>query len=129
MKRLMLIAIIAGAIVPVACSKRPSGPTDEIVMHPVSVGEKTDLYEVVAPNELKLAEGVRAEIVDGHLGKRCAMVLRKKTGRPGDTWNAVVLVRPRAIASPQTITPNIRPAQVAAPTVKEFRAAARYLDR
>lgn len=83
MKKLLLIAVIVSAIVPIACSKQPSQPTDEIVVYPATVGDKNELYEVEATNRLKLAPGVRAEVVEGPGGRKNAILLRRANGATG----------------------------------------------
>jgi hypothetical protein len=83
MKRLVAMAVVSGVGLLGACSKQSSSTTDEIRMYPVVVGEKTELYEVVAPNELKLAPGVKFQVVPGPGGKNNAIVLQKPNGETG----------------------------------------------
>jgi len=83
MKRLVALAVLVGAGVLGACSNRPSPTTNEVPMYPVVVGEKTELYEVVGPKELKLAPGVKVQVVDGPSGKNSAIVLLKPNGGVG----------------------------------------------
>lgn len=81
MKRLVAMAIIVAAGVLGACSKQSS--TNEVSIFPVVVGEKTELYEVVAPNELKLAAGVTFKVVPGPGGKNNGIVLLRPNGATG----------------------------------------------
>ncbi len=84
MKRLVAIAVIVGAGVLGGCSTKRSSPTtSEVPMYPVVVGEKTELYEVVAPNELKLAPGVTFHVVPGPGGKNNGIVLLRQNGDIG----------------------------------------------
>jgi hypothetical protein len=55
----------------------------EIHMFPAVVGEKTELYEVVAHNELKLAPGVKTKVVDGPSGKNSGIILLRPNGSVG----------------------------------------------
>jgi len=79
MKRLVAISIIIGVLG--ACATRPS-PTG---MVPLVVGATTPLYEVVAPNELKLAPGVTFQTVTitGSFGTRNGIVLLMPNGDTG----------------------------------------------
>jgi hypothetical protein len=77
MKSLLPMAVILGTLG--ACSTS----TNDIVMFPVSVGTKTPLYEVVASNKLKLAPGVKFQVVDGPCGKNSAIMLLKPNGGLG----------------------------------------------
>jgi hypothetical protein len=80
MKVFMTIAVLI--VVLGACAKQPA--TDEIVtLKPVVAGEKNDLYEVVAPNKLRLAPGVRFQTVAGPGGNGQGMVLRRPNGEAG----------------------------------------------
>lgn len=83
MKKLVAIAIIVNAIILGACKKHPSPTTDEVRIFPAVVGEKTELYEVVAPNSLRLAPGVKLQVVEGAGGKKNGMVLLKSNGEIG----------------------------------------------
>src|SRR5262245_57698187 len=83
MKRLVAMAVILGAGLLGACSKQSSSTTDEILMYPVVVGEKTELYEVLTPNELKLAPGVKFQVVPGPGGNNNAIVFQKPNGDIG----------------------------------------------
>lgn len=79
MRVLVAMAAIAGTCVLAACSKQP--PPTEI--YPVVVGEKTDLYQVVGRNDLKLAPGVRIKVVEGPHGKSTAFLLLRPNGTTG----------------------------------------------
>ncbi len=52
-------------------------------MYPVVVGEKTDLYEVLGPNELKLAAGVKIKVLKGPRGEKNGFVLLRQNGGVG----------------------------------------------
>jgi hypothetical protein len=56
---------------------------NEIAIFPVVVGTKTDLYEVVAPNELRLAPGVKFQLVESATGKNSGWVLLRPNGETG----------------------------------------------
>ncbi len=77
------IAVVALAVAVGGCPKRSSGPAQEVTLSAAKVGTKTDLFEVVAPNELKLAPGVRFEPSDGPCGKGSAIVLMRPNGETG----------------------------------------------
>jgi len=81
MKRLTAIVILvcAGAL---GSCKRPS-QNEEIVLSPAKVGDKTDLYEVVATNKLKLAPGVTMQPTTGPCGDSSAMLLMRQNGELG----------------------------------------------
>jgi hypothetical protein len=83
MKGLVAVVAILGAGVFGACSKQSSPITREVTMVPAVVGEKTALYEVVAPNTLRLPPGVRFEVADGPCGKNSAIVLLRPNGETG----------------------------------------------
>ena len=63
------------------CKKQPA-PTI-VRMYPVVVGEKTDLYEVVGPNQLKLAPGVKIKVLKGPHGEKNGFVLMRPNGGLG----------------------------------------------
>jgi hypothetical protein len=50
------------------------------VMYQAVVGTKTDLFEVVSPTELKLAPGVKSQIVAGPCGPKSGIVFLKNNG-------------------------------------------------
>ena len=52
-------------------------------MAPVDVGTRTPDYEVISPTELKLAPGVRLEMLDAAPGQSRAFVLRRADGGLG----------------------------------------------
>jgi hypothetical protein len=82
-KRLSAMMALLSVGVLGACATRSSPTTNEIVMFPVVVGTKTPLYEVVAPNELKLAPGVRFEVVKNADGNNNGLVLLRPNGTVG----------------------------------------------
>jgi len=81
MKRLTAIVVLVCAGVLGSC-KRPS-ETGEIVLSPAKVGQKTDLYEVVKTNQLKLAPGVTMQPTVGPCGDSSAMLLMRQNGELG----------------------------------------------
>ena len=82
MKSLMAM-VMASAGVFGACASRPSPTINAIDMYPVVVGSKTPLYEVVAPNALKLAPGVTFEVTEGPCGESSGFVLMRPNGGIG----------------------------------------------
>jgi hypothetical protein len=60
-----------------------SSQTNEVVMAPMDVGTKTPDYEVVSPTELKLAPGVKLEVLKDAGGQINGFVLRKNDGGLG----------------------------------------------
>lgn len=60
-----------------------SPPPTEIVMAPVEVGTKTPDYEVISPTQLKLAAGVKLEVLKDADGQNKGFVLRKASGALG----------------------------------------------
>lgn len=84
MKNLIAMAVIVGTGLLGGCSKQSSTTTDETPMYQMTVGEKTDLYEVVAPNALQLADGVKFKVVGGPGGgKENGIVLMRPNGEIG----------------------------------------------
>jgi hypothetical protein len=53
------------------------------VMYPAVVGTKTDLFEVVSSTELKLAPGVKSQIVAGPCGPKSGIVFQQIGGGGG----------------------------------------------
>jgi hypothetical protein len=81
MKRILVaIAALAGTTILAACSKEPPPPTE---IYPVVVGEKTELYEVMGRNDLKLAPGVKVQVAPGPGGADSAFVLLRPNGTTG----------------------------------------------
>jgi ABC-type glycerol-3-phosphate transport system substrate-binding protein len=81
MKRLVATAAIASVLG--GCSKSPSPTTTEVTMYRAAVGAKTPLFEVVAPNELRLEPGVRFQVVEGPGGTNSGIVLFRANGDIG----------------------------------------------
>jgi len=79
MKTLVATVLLVAALALDGCSKEPQ----ETVMYPADVGAKTDLFEVVAPNQLQLAPGVRFSVVKGHQGQSSGIVLLRQNGDIG----------------------------------------------
>ncbi len=52
-------------------------------MYRAAVGAKTPLFEVVAPNELRLEPGVRFQVVEGPGGTNSGIVLFRANGDIG----------------------------------------------
>jgi hypothetical protein len=80
MRVLVATAAIAGTCVLAGCSKQPPTTTE---MYSVVVGEKTDLYEVVGRNELKLAANVKVKAVQGPGGSDSGMLVLRANGTTG----------------------------------------------
>ncbi|PYK84556.1 MAG: hypothetical protein DME28_08935 [Verrucomicrobia bacterium] len=83
MKTTLGIMLALSVSVLVACSKRSSGTADLIPIYPVKVGEKTDFYEVVGPNDVKFAEGVKIKLVPEAGGKSNGFVFMRPNGEIG----------------------------------------------
>jgi hypothetical protein len=69
---MMLIA----AIMLAGCARPQTASVVEVEMAPLEVGTKTPDYEVVAPNALQLAPGVRTEPVKDANGNQGFVVMR-----------------------------------------------------
>jgi hypothetical protein len=80
MKRFVAMAVLVVFLFG-PCKKQPA-PTI-VEMYPVVVGQKTDLYEVLGPNELKLAPGVKIKVVKGPRGEKNGFVLMRPNGGLG----------------------------------------------
>ena len=66
-KRVAMAAVLTGMLG--GCHEQPV-PTPKVVeMSPVEVGTRTNDYEVLGPNDLKLATGVRAQVVEDANGQ------------------------------------------------------------
>ena len=81
MKSLVVMALVVAASVLGPCKSNQQPKV--VPMYPVVVGEKTDLYEVVSPNELKLAPGVKIKVLKGPNGKKSGFVLMRPNGGLG----------------------------------------------
>ena len=77
----IMLALSIGVLV--ACSKRSSGTADIIPIYPIKVGEKTDLYEVIAPNDVKFADGVKIKFVPEPGGQNNGFVFMRPNGEVG----------------------------------------------
>lgn len=81
-----------------ACDRQPPPPTTtttttpppttppaitEVVMAPLDVGTRTADFEVMSPTTLKLAPGVKLEMVEGPEGQNNGFVLRRNDGGLG----------------------------------------------
>jgi hypothetical protein len=96
---LMLIA----AVLLAGCAKPQAAKLVEVEMAPLEVGTKTPDYEVVAPNALQLAPGVRTEPVKDANGNQGFVVMRDNNnggfiscgciGATTSTWNAAAPAR------------------------------------
>jgi len=75
MKRLLLLTVVL--VIAVSCKPRKE------VMYRAVVGTKTDLFEVVSSKELKLAPGVKSQIVGGPCGPRSGIALLRQNGTVG----------------------------------------------
>ena len=75
MPKLLLLTVILGFLG--SCAHRKQ------VLYPAVVGSKTDLFEVVSSKELKLAPGVKAQIVPGPCGPKSGIMLQRENGAGG----------------------------------------------
>jgi hypothetical protein len=76
----MAMAMVAVVSVLDGCAKQSAPPITEVVMAPVDVGTKTPDYEVVSPTELKLAPGVKLQVLQGAGGQNNGFVLLRDNG-------------------------------------------------
>lgn len=81
-KRVAMAAVLVTGMLG-GCHEQPVPTPKVVVMSPVEVGTKTDDYEVLGPNELKLAPGVRAEMVEDANGQPNGFVLLRQNGSVG----------------------------------------------
>jgi hypothetical protein len=83
MKRLatMIVIVIAGSLG--ACEKEPSHTITEVPVYPVVVGEKNELYEVLTPNSVRLAPGVKARVIDVAGGKNNGFEILQRDNSSG----------------------------------------------
>ena len=79
----MHVAMIIVVSVLGGCTEQSSPTTSEVVMAPVDVGTKTPDYEVVSPTELKLAAGVKLQLLEGADGQNNGFVLLRANGGLG----------------------------------------------
>jgi hypothetical protein len=79
------VAVVMAVVVIVlsGCVKQSVPKTTEVVMAPVDVGTKTPDYEVVSPTELKLAPGVKLQVLKGADGQNNGFVLLRAAGGLG----------------------------------------------
>ena len=77
-----LLVALVGVCVLGACKPPPASETVDVVLEPISVGTKSELYEVTAPNKLKLAPGIKYRIVDDLGGRKNVIMLLREDGRP-----------------------------------------------
>ena len=80
MKRSVAIVLLAAAA---AGCGRDSPQTPGTGGTPVEVGSKTDLYEVVAQDRLKLAPGAKWEVTPGPSGQGNGIVIFRQNSSPG----------------------------------------------
>ena len=81
MKRHVAMIVVVGVLG--GCGRQSSPPTIEVVMAPVEVGTKTPDYEVVGPNELRFASGLKIQAVEGAGGQNNGFVLLRQNGGIG----------------------------------------------
>ena len=72
--KLTIIGILAFAVVTGSCKPK----SEEIELSLAEVGDKTDLYTVVAANRLELAPGVTMQPTDGPCGSGSGMLLMRQ---------------------------------------------------
>jgi hypothetical protein len=80
MKRLVAIVLFAAAA---AGCGRDAPETPGTGGTPVEVGSKTDLYEVVAQDRLKLAPGAKWEVTPGPSGQGNGIIIFRQNSTPG----------------------------------------------
>jgi hypothetical protein len=81
MNTLVALAVVVGAgllIIYLRQRSRTTRTTRVVSMYPVIVGEKTELYEVVAPNALRLAPGVKFRVVETPGGNSGIVLLKAR---------------------------------------------------
>ncbi len=83
MRNLQSVIAIVGVAVLGGCVERQSPQTEEAVMFPAVVGQKTALYKVEAFNALRLAPGVKFRVVDGPCGRNSGILLLRPNGSTG----------------------------------------------
>jgi hypothetical protein len=83
MKMRLAIAMVTVASVLIGCVRETAPEVNEVVMSPAEVGSKTADYEVVSATQLKLAPGVRAEIVKDAKGQSNGFVLMRRNNGVG----------------------------------------------
>jgi len=81
MKWMMMLASVVVAGLLGGCTTPPV--QEEVPMYSVVIGEKNDLFEVTSPTSLRLAPGIRSEIVDGPGGNKCGILLLRQNGSVG----------------------------------------------
>ena len=81
MIRHLAVAVLGVGILG-GCNEQ-SPPANEVVMAPMDVGTKTPDYEVVSPTELKLAPGVKLQVLKGTGGQNNGFVLLRANGGLG----------------------------------------------
>jgi len=81
MKKHVVIMIVVSVLS--GCNNPPTPATTEVLMAPVDVGTKTPDYEVVSPTELKLAPGVKLQVLEGTGKHNNGFVLLRADGGLG----------------------------------------------
>lgn len=78
------VAVIALVVSVLAGCGEQSSPVREVEMTPMEVGTKTPYWEVVSPTELKLASGVKLQMLNGGAkGQNKGFVLLRPIGGSG----------------------------------------------
>jgi hypothetical protein len=80
MKKGVTVAMVVAVSAIAGCVRQSEPPVTEVLMAPADVGTKTPDYEVVSPSELKLAPGVRVEVLQGAGGQNKGFVLLRDNG-------------------------------------------------
>ncbi len=83
MNKQIRIAVAVAVAVLGGCAEHKPPPVREVLMTPVAVGTKTPDFEVVSPTELKLAPGVRLQVLEGAGGQNNGFVLLRDNGGLG----------------------------------------------
>jgi hypothetical protein len=66
-----------------ACTSQAPQTEETVILNPVAVGEKNELFEVVATDRIRLAPGVKVRDVPGPGGVGKGMVLMRPNGIDG----------------------------------------------
>lgn len=83
MKMRLAIALFTVVSILTGCAREPAPKVTEVVLSPAEVGSKTDDYEVMSATQLKLAPGVRAEVVNDASGQPNGFVLMGRNNTVG----------------------------------------------
>jgi hypothetical protein len=105
----LFVTIAAITVLLGACQKQPPPADETVVLNPVVMGEKNDLYDVVAPDRIKLAPGVKIRIVDGPGGIGKGMVLMRPNGIDGGYVACSCIGATQGSCAPSSDNPDNNP--------------------